>query len=40
MDVGAHTERGRRGHGDGADPWRLLRWVGGLRSRIERGRGE
>jgi hypothetical protein len=39
MDVGAHAERGRRRHGDGADPWRRLRWVGGPRLRIERGRG-
>jgi hypothetical protein len=39
MDVGAHAERGRRRHGGGADPWRRLRWVGGPRLRIERGRG-
>jgi hypothetical protein len=34
-DAGAHAKRGR-GHGDGADPWRRLRWL----DRRLRSRGE
>jgi hypothetical protein len=40
LDGGRGTRgEGEAGHEDGDDPWRCLRWFGGLRSRIAWGEG-